>query len=188
MFNMGWTELLVIGVVALIVIGPQDLPEMFRQLGRFTGKIRSMGREFQRAMDQAAKESGVKDVAKDLKTATSPKALGLDAVKGAADRFEKWDPLKQAKPAAKPVAEKKTASADAASPDAAPPDTAGPAKLTGKAADARTTAKAAEKATDKPALPTAATTAARWVGSTSLMFSSTSSTPISSARFTAGAT
>ena len=152
MFNMGWTELLVIGVVALIVIGPQDLPEMFRQLGRFTGKIRSMGREFQRAMDQAAKESGVKDVAKDLKTATSPKALGLDAVKGAADRFEKWDPLKQAKPAAKPVAEKKTASADAAYTDAAPPDTAGPAKLTGKAADARTTAKAAEKATDKPAL------------------------------------
>ena len=121
MFNMGWTELLVIGVVALIVIGPQDLPEMFRQLGRFTGKIRSMGREFQRAMDQAAKESGVKDVAKDLKTATSPKALGLDAVKGAADRFEKWDPLKQAKPAAKPVAEKKTASADAAYTDAAPP-------------------------------------------------------------------
>lgn len=104
MFDIGWTELLLIGVVALIVIGPKDLPEMFRQLGRITAKIRSMGREFQRAMDQAAKESGVKDVARDLKAATSPKSMGLDAVKDAADRFEKWDPLKQVKTPAKATA------------------------------------------------------------------------------------
>ncbi|MBC7476784.1 MAG: twin-arginine translocase subunit TatB [Pseudorhodobacter sp.] len=101
MFNFGWAELMVIGVVALIVIGPEDLPDMFRQLGRFTAKLRAMSREFSRAMDQAAKESGVKDVAKDLKGITSPKAMGLDAVKGAVDKFEKWDPIKNAaKPAA----------------------------------------------------------------------------------------
>lgn len=99
--DIGWAELLLIGIVALIVIGPEDLPEMFRQLGRFTAKLRSMGREFSRAMEQAAKESGVNDVAKDLKAATSAKAMGLDKVKEAADRFEKWDPIKNA---AKPTA------------------------------------------------------------------------------------
>lgn len=101
MFELNWAELLIISVVALIVIGPEDLPQMFRQLGRFTAKLRQMSREFSRAMEQAAKETGVSDVAKDLKTATSAKALGLDAVKEAADKFEKWDPLKNAaKPAA----------------------------------------------------------------------------------------
>jgi sec-independent protein translocase protein TatB len=105
MFDIGWMELLVIGVVALIVIGPKDLPEMFRTLGRFTAKMRSMARDFQRAMEDAAKETGVADVARDLKTATSAKSMGLDAVKDAAAKFEKWDPLKNAaKPTPKPAA------------------------------------------------------------------------------------
>lgn len=96
MLDIGWSELILIGVVALIVIGPQDLPDMFRQLGRFTAKMRSMAREFSKAMEQAATESGVKDVAKDLKSVTSPQALGLNAMKDAAAKFEKWDPLKNA--------------------------------------------------------------------------------------------
>lgn len=115
--DIGWTELLLIGVVALIVIGPEDLPEMFRQLGRFTAKIRAMAREFQRAMDQAARESGVDDVARDLKNVTSPKNLGLNAVRDAADKFEKWDPLKTtARPA--PAAKPTPAPAPAAAPAA----------------------------------------------------------------------
>lgn len=100
MFDIGWTELMLIGVVALIVIGPKDLPEMFRTLGRFTAKLRSMSREFSRAMEQAANESGVKDVAKDLRNVASPSSLGLNAVKDAAAKFEKWDPLKSSKPVA----------------------------------------------------------------------------------------
>ena len=96
MFDFNWPELLIIATVALIVIGPEDLPHMFRQLGRFTNKLRQMSREFSRAMEQAAKDTGVKDVVKDLKASTSSSALGLDAVKSAADRFEKWDPMKNA--------------------------------------------------------------------------------------------
>lgn len=105
--DIGMSELLVIGIVALIVIGPRDLPEMFRQLGRMTAKMRNMAREFNRAMEQAANETGVKDVAKDLKAMTSPTSLGLSTVKGAMDKFEKWDPIKNAAkptiPAAKPL-------------------------------------------------------------------------------------
>jgi len=104
MFDIGWTELVLIGIVALIVIGPKDLPEMFRTLGRFTAKARAMAREFQRAMEQAANESGVGDVAKDLKDVTSPKNMGLKAVKDAADKFEKWDPLKNAAKPSAPAA------------------------------------------------------------------------------------
>ncbi|MBM3611809.1 MAG: twin-arginine translocase subunit TatB, partial [Alphaproteobacteria bacterium] len=68
MFDVGWSELLVIGIVALIVVGPRDLPGMFRTLGQFTAKARGMAREFQRAMEAAANETGVKDMAKDLRT------------------------------------------------------------------------------------------------------------------------
>lgn len=98
MFDIGWTELLIIGIVALIVVGPRDLPGMFRTLGRFTAKARGMAREFSRAMNEAADESGVKDVAQGIKAAANPKKTGLDALNKAADNFEKWDPTKSAAP------------------------------------------------------------------------------------------
>lgn len=131
--DLSWSELLVVAVVALVIIGPKDLPGMFRELGRITAKIRAMGREFSRAMEQAAKESGVKDVADDLKKVTSPSALGLDAVKSAADRFEKWDPLKNAAKPSKPLtpppmpASPVSPAPGAASPAAAPVADAAPA-------------------------------------------------------------
>jgi sec-independent protein translocase protein TatB len=147
MLDIGWTELMVIGVVALIVIGPKDLPEMFRTLGRFTAKARGMAREFQRAMETAANEAGVKDIAKDLKNVTSAKSLGLDAVKDAATKFEKWDPLKNA---AKPTAPPPPRTPPVAAADIVPPAAAPMGPATQALADKKAAKKAiVQEAADK---------------------------------------
>jgi sec-independent protein translocase protein TatB len=92
MFDMGWSELLVIGVVALIVVGPKDLPILFRRVGQFVGKAKGMAREFSSAMNQAADETGMAEVKKSLQAATNPVQTGLDSVKSAATDFAKYDP------------------------------------------------------------------------------------------------
>lgn len=96
MFDLGLPELLVIGVVALIVVGPKDLPVMFRTVGRFVGKAKGMAREFSSAMNQAADQAGVKDVADGLKNATdglnkvsNPMKAATDAIKDTTDDFKK---------------------------------------------------------------------------------------------------
>lgn len=69
MLDLGWSEILVIGVVALIVVGPKDLPRMLRTLGQYTAKAKGIAREFQRSMEEAARQADIdelKDVKKDL--------------------------------------------------------------------------------------------------------------------------
>ena len=85
MFGMSSGELILIGLVALIVVGPKDLPGMFRTLGQFTAKARRMAREFTSAMESAADDAGVKDIASGLQKVANPKKMGLDAVKKAVD-------------------------------------------------------------------------------------------------------
>lgn len=96
MFDLGWAELLVIGIVALIVVGPKDLPVMFRKVGQFVGKAKGMAREFSQAMNDAADESGVREVSaglnKSLKAATNPVGSAMDGVKSAAASLTDLDP------------------------------------------------------------------------------------------------
>ena len=92
MFDLGWTEMLVIGIVALIVIGPKDRPVLFRTIGQFVGKAKGMAREFSRAMNDAADDAGVKDISKGLKAATNPVSSAMDGVKSAAADMTKFDP------------------------------------------------------------------------------------------------
>ncbi|WP_290688895.1 MULTISPECIES: Sec-independent protein translocase protein TatB [unclassified Haematobacter] len=88
MFDIGWSELVLIGIVALVVVGPKDLPAMFRTLGRVTAKGRMMARDFQRAMEDAADEAGLKDIQRDLNSIRSPMQSGLDAVNR---KLDDWD-------------------------------------------------------------------------------------------------
>ncbi len=88
MFGLGMSEMVVIGIVALIVIGPKDLPGLFRTMGQFTGKARAMAREFSRAMEAAADDAGVKDVSKSLKAAANPQKFGVDKLKEATGMTE----------------------------------------------------------------------------------------------------
>ena len=62
MFDIGWSEMAVILMVALIVIGPKDLPRVARSIGKWTGKARGMAREFQRSLDDMAREAELQDV------------------------------------------------------------------------------------------------------------------------------
>ena len=62
MLDLGWSEILIIGVVALIVVGPKDLPKMLRTLGQYAGRAKSIAREFQRSMDDAARQADIEEL------------------------------------------------------------------------------------------------------------------------------
>ena len=66
MFGLGWTEMLVIGVVALIVIGPKDLPVVMNRIGKAFGAIRRMGSEFQRELNKASGLDQITDLRKSI--------------------------------------------------------------------------------------------------------------------------
>ncbi|UWR12853.1 Sec-independent protein translocase protein TatB [Sulfitobacter mediterraneus] len=96
MFDLGWTELLVVGIVALIVVGPKDLPVLFRRVGQFVGKAKGMAREFSTAMNDAADDSGMLEMSssinKSIKAATNPVGTAMDGVKSAASSLTNLDP------------------------------------------------------------------------------------------------
>jgi sec-independent protein translocase protein TatB len=78
MLGVGWTEMLVIGVVALIVIGPKELPALMQKIGRFAGTVRRMGADFQRELN---KTTGLDEV-KNLRNAiTQPLKQTTDAIR-----------------------------------------------------------------------------------------------------------
>ena len=72
MFDIGWGELLVIGVVALVVIGPKDLPYALRTLGQWAAKARALAREFQNHVDDLIRESEVSDMKREFNDMARP--------------------------------------------------------------------------------------------------------------------
>jgi len=66
MFDIAWGEFVVIGVVALIVIGPKELPAVLRAVGQWTTKIRRMAAEFQSQFQEALREAEMADLKKEV--------------------------------------------------------------------------------------------------------------------------
>ena len=97
MFGLGWGEVVVIGIVALIAIGPKELPTVLRSLGQWMGKIRRMANEFQGQFQEALREAELTDLKKHAEDITSdisnfdPMA---DTQKEMEKAFEFDDPLK----------------------------------------------------------------------------------------------
>ena len=65
-FGVGYSEMFLIAVVAIIVIGPKDLPHVLRAFGKTMAKMRGMAREFQGHLDGAMREAGLEDVKKEI--------------------------------------------------------------------------------------------------------------------------
>jgi sec-independent protein translocase protein TatB len=66
MFDIGWSEILIIAVVAVVVIGPKELPRALRAVGYWVGKARRMAGDFQRQFNEAIREAELDDVKKQV--------------------------------------------------------------------------------------------------------------------------
>ena len=77
MFDIGWSELLLIGVVALIAIGPKELPGVLRSVGHWMGKIRRMANEFQDQFREAMREAEVADLKRQFDEASAKATAGF---------------------------------------------------------------------------------------------------------------
>lgn len=112
MFDMSWGEVMVIGAVALIVIGPKDLPKALRTLGNMTSQLRRMASEFQGQFNEAMREAELDEIKKQVS------GLG-DQVSA----LNTYDPLA---PAASGEVAAPAPSADGAGPSAPAPAEAAP--------------------------------------------------------------
>ena len=83
MFEIGWSELVVIGVVALIAIGPKELPGVLRTVGQYMGKVRRMASEFQSQFHEAMREAEMADIKKSVDEMTE----------SATKQFTGFDPI-----------------------------------------------------------------------------------------------
>lgn len=86
MFNFGWGEIVLIGMVALIAIGPKELPTVLRSVGQMMAKVRRMASEFQGQFQEALREAEIADLKKQAEDLTS-------SVKDKVTDFTRIDPL-----------------------------------------------------------------------------------------------
>jgi sec-independent protein translocase protein TatB len=108
MFDIGWGELLVIGMVALVAIGPKELPGVLRTVGQWTGKLRRMAAEFQNQFHEAMREAELADLKKQVDEMTSEvRSYGsFDPVSDVRRELEKTQSQIENAMAEKPTAEK----------------------------------------------------------------------------------
>jgi len=119
MFGLGWGEMVVIGIVALIAIGPKELPTVLRSVGHWMGKIRRMANEFQGQFQEALREAELTDLqkhAEDISKDISNFDPVGDTQKEMEKAFDMPDPLAEPAPST-PVAD--AAPAPAGVPDGA---------------------------------------------------------------------
>ena len=80
MFDIGWSELLVVLVVALVVVGPKDLPRLMRTLGRWVRKARTMADDFRANFDEMARETELDELRSEIEALRNQRPLaGLEA-------------------------------------------------------------------------------------------------------------
>lgn len=80
MLDLGWSELVIVAVLALVVVGPKDLPGLLRTVGRWVGKARAIAGEFSRMIEDAATEAEIADIRNKVKQEVTE---GTDAIKEA---------------------------------------------------------------------------------------------------------
>jgi sec-independent protein translocase protein TatB len=108
MFDIGWDELLLIALVALVVIGPKDLPGVLRTLGQWTARARNLAGEFRSHVDDMIREAGVDEMKNEFSAMTNP-----------SERKEIEDHLMTGiQPPAPEAAETASASTEEAAPEA----------------------------------------------------------------------
>ena len=108
MFDIGWSELLVIVVVAIVVVGPKELPRLLGTLGHYAGKLRRAAADFQRQFDEAMRETEIAEVKQ-----------AMDAVRAETAALDK--PVMLPKLDTSPESPGETAASAAGTPAAAPP-------------------------------------------------------------------
>jgi len=107
MFDIGWSELLVIAIVAIVVVGPKDLPKLMRSVGHYAGKLRRAAADFQRQFEDAMRESELEEMRKSLERARADMPSGDEPVMlpkpaGASAEDASVKPKPQRRPRAKP--------------------------------------------------------------------------------------
>jgi sec-independent protein translocase protein TatB len=94
MFDIGWSELLVIAVVAIIVVGPKDLPRLMRAFGHYASKLRRMAGEFQHQFENAMREAELEEARKAIESVgDSSRTVDLNAPVGGNLMLPKRDAL-----------------------------------------------------------------------------------------------
>jgi sec-independent protein translocase protein TatB len=125
MFDIGWSEMLVVGAVALVVIGPKDLPAALRTAGKWMGAVRRMAADFQGQVNQAMKDAELDELRREVSNLKSGMGGMDEPFRSAGDDVRR---AVEAKPAPEPLPPPASTSAQ--------PDPAAPAPAAAEAAEA----------------------------------------------------